>query len=118
MTRVLVITGDPIGPKMAGPAIRAWNMAQLLAIDNEVALMTTTRLEPVEASFEVHRVKPGEDAAFARLVAWADVIVFQTRPDRRGNDLAWLRNDVAEADRFVLLALGQVRVVATSEFTE
>lgn len=77
MTRVLVITGDPIGPKMAGPAIRAWNMAQLLAIDNEVALMTTTLLEPVDASFELHRVKPGEDAAFARLLAWADVIVFQ-----------------------------------------
>ena len=64
MTRVLVITGDPIGPKMAGPAIRAWNMAQLLAIDNEVALMTTTLLEPVDASFELHRVKPGEDAVF------------------------------------------------------
>src|SRR5665647_469573 len=26
-TRVLIITGDPIGRKMAGPAIRTWNMA-------------------------------------------------------------------------------------------
>jgi len=77
MTRVLVITGDPIGPKMAGPAIRAWNMAQLLAADNEVALMTTTMLEPLDAPFALHRVAPGENAAFAELEAWADVIVFQ-----------------------------------------
>lgn len=77
MTRVLVITGDPIGPKMAGPAIRAWNMAQLLAADNEVALMTTTLLEPLDAPFALHRVAPGENAAFAELEAWADVIVFQ-----------------------------------------
>jgi hypothetical protein len=36
VTRVLVITGDPIGAKMAGPAIRAWNMAAALAADNQV----------------------------------------------------------------------------------
>ncbi|MFM9876673.1 MAG: glycosyltransferase [Rhodoglobus sp.] len=77
MTRVLVITGDPVGPRMAGPAIRAWNIAQVLAVDNEVSLMTTTTLDPVDAPFAQHRVKPGEDAAFARLLARADVIVFQ-----------------------------------------
>lgn len=77
MTRVLVITGDPIGVRMAGPAIRAWNMAEVLSAENEVALMTTTLLEPVEAVFALHRVKPGENAAFAKLEAWADVIVFQ-----------------------------------------
>ena len=77
MTRVLVITGDPIGPRMAGPAIRAWNIAEVLSAENEVALMTTTLLEPLDAGFALHRVKPGEDAAFAELEAWADVIVFQ-----------------------------------------
>jgi glycosyltransferase involved in cell wall biosynthesis len=78
MTRVLVITGDPIGSKMAGPAIRAWNMAQVLSADgHEVALMTTTLLEPVPAAFALHRVRPGENAAFAELEAWAEVIVFQ-----------------------------------------
>jgi glycosyltransferase involved in cell wall biosynthesis len=77
MTRVLIITGDPIGPRMAGPAIRAWNMAEVLSTDNEVALMTTTRLEPVDAPFTLHRVGPGENAVFAELESWADVIVFQ-----------------------------------------
>ena len=78
MTKVLVITGDPVGPRMAGPAIRAWNMASVLTADgNEVALMTTTLLEPVEAPFSLHRIVPGDDAAFAALEAWADVIVFQ-----------------------------------------
>ena len=77
MTKVLVVTGDTIGPRMAGPAIRAWNMAELLSIDNDVALMTTNLLEPVDAPFALHRVKPGEDAAFAQLEAWADIIVFQ-----------------------------------------
>jgi hypothetical protein len=63
---------------MAGPAIRAWNMAEVLTADgNDVALMTTTLLEPVDAPFALHRIVPGEDAAFAALEAWADVIVFQ-----------------------------------------
>ena len=30
-TRVLVLTGDPVGPTMAGPAIRAVELARLLA---------------------------------------------------------------------------------------
>lgn len=78
MTRVLVITGDPIGAKMAGPAIRAWNMGEVLAADgHEVAVMTTTRLEQLDAPFALHLVRPGDDRAFAALEAWADVIVFQ-----------------------------------------
>ena len=78
MTRVLIITGDPIGRKMAGPAIRTWNMALELSHENEVAVITTTNLEPgLEAPFELHRVRPGEDAAFAGHEGWADVILFQ-----------------------------------------
>lgn len=77
MTRVLVITGDAIGARMAGPAIRSWNMAEILSRENEVVLMTTSVLERVDAPFELHHVKPGEDAAFAKLEFWADVIVFQ-----------------------------------------
>jgi len=77
MTRVLVITGDAIGRRMAGPAIRAWNIALTLAVENEVILMTTTRLEPLDATFALRRVRRGSSADFAELVAWADVIVFQ-----------------------------------------
>lgn len=77
MTRVLILTGDPIGAKMAGPAIRSWNMALLLSADNEVTLVTTTLLEEVDAPFEVRRVRPGENREFAELERWAEVIVFQ-----------------------------------------
>ena len=78
MSRVLILTGDPIGAKMAGPAIRSYNMALELSKENEVALVTSTNLEPgVVAPFELHQVRPGDAAAFARLERWSDVIVFQ-----------------------------------------
>ena len=37
--RVLVITGDALTERMAGPAIRAWNMADVLAAEHEVRLV-------------------------------------------------------------------------------
>lgn len=77
MTSVVIITGDPIGARMAGPAIRAWNMALQLSADNDVVLVTTTNLESVEAPFGLRRIAPGENAEFAELERWADVIVFQ-----------------------------------------
>lgn len=76
-TKVLILTGDPIGRKMAGPAIRSWNMALELSRENDVALVTTTILEDIPAPFPLHRVRPGEDEAFDALEAWADVILFQ-----------------------------------------
>jgi glycosyltransferase involved in cell wall biosynthesis len=77
VTNVLVITGDPIGVKMAGPAIRSWNMASALSAENSVTLVTTTNLEQVDSPFALERVRPGEDARFAELEKWADVILFQ-----------------------------------------
>lgn len=78
MTRVLVITGDPVGVRMAGPAIRAWNMARVLSHDNDVKLVTTTSLEPgLDAPFALHQVRPGENSEFAVLHDWAEVVVFQ-----------------------------------------
>ena len=78
MTRVVVLTGDPIGAKMAGPAIRAWNMALLLSAEHEVVLATTTILEDgVQAPFAIEQVRPGQNREFSRLERWAEVIVFQ-----------------------------------------
>ena len=75
--KVLVITGDPLGVKLAGPAIRAWNIAEALSVENEVTLVTTSLLEELDAPFELRAVRPGDDRAFASLEAWADVIVLQ-----------------------------------------
>jgi glycosyltransferase involved in cell wall biosynthesis len=78
MARVLILTGDPLGVKMAGPAIRSWNMACELSKANEVALVTTTNLEDgLEAAFALHQIRPGDDEAFAKLERWAEIIVFQ-----------------------------------------
>lgn len=77
MTRVLVVTNDPIGARMAGPAIRSWNIAQVLSADNEVRLVTTAALDEQPAPFAQYFVPPGRDRAFKRLERWAEVIVVQ-----------------------------------------
>ncbi|MGV8970448.1 MAG: glycosyltransferase family 4 protein [Microbacteriaceae bacterium] len=78
MSRVVILTGDPIGVKMAGPAIRSWNMALHLSLENEVTLVTTTNLEEgTSAPFALAQVRPSDQAAFNALERWADVIVFQ-----------------------------------------
>lgn len=74
---MLILTGDPIGRKMAGPAIRAWNIAFVLSDEHEVTLVTTTLLEKVPAPFGVRLVRPKEQKKFAELEQWADVIIFQ-----------------------------------------
>ncbi len=74
---VVIITGDPIGSKMAGPAIRAWNMALLLSREHDVTLVTLSQLHDVEAPFTLAKVSPGHDHTFRPLEAKADLIVFQ-----------------------------------------
>jgi GT2 family glycosyltransferase len=76
-THVLIITGDPIGAKMAGPAIRAWHIAEALSSANDVTLVTLAGLEPRSASFTLRHVRAGDNRAFAPLEDWADVIIFQ-----------------------------------------
>lgn len=75
--RVLIITGDPIGKKIAGPAIRAWNMALELCKDNQVTLLTLSGSSDVDAPFEIVHVVPGDNASFIRYEQWADTIIFQ-----------------------------------------
>jgi hypothetical protein len=78
MTRVLVVTNDPVGATMAGPAIRSWNIAGTLsAAGHEVRLVTTSRLDAQPAPFEQHVVPPRRQRAFRRLEQWAEVIVVQ-----------------------------------------
>jgi len=76
-TKVAIVTGDPIGVKLAGPAIRAWNMAETLSKDNSVKLVTLAGLQPVESSFEIEHIAPGNDHSFSKVEDWADVIIFQ-----------------------------------------
>lgn len=73
--KILVITNDAIGARMAGPAIRAWKMAGALSdAGHEVTLFTTGAREPVLSGFTVRR---GWTDELKECEAWCDVIVFQ-----------------------------------------
>ena len=75
--RVLIITGDPVGVKMAGPAIRAWHMAEELAAENDVRLISLEGHEDIATGFMLGTVKPGDNRAMKQHESWADVIIFQ-----------------------------------------
>ena len=73
--RVLVVTGDVVGPGMAGPAIRAWHMAECLADEHDVVLATTSQRSTGQgAGF---RLEVPDAAGFEQLSAWCDVMVLQ-----------------------------------------
>lgn len=75
--RIVIITGEPVAKVMAGPAIRAWNMAVQLSGEHDVRLLTfgTVGVRPRE--FEVLSVSPHDPRAADEHVDWCDVIVFQ-----------------------------------------
>jgi GT2 family glycosyltransferase/glycosyltransferase involved in cell wall biosynthesis len=73
--KVLVLTGDALTERMAGPAIRAWNMADVLAAEHEVRLVTVNPLcAPPEAPFAIARARQRE---LSPHVDWADIVVLQ-----------------------------------------
>jgi glycosyltransferase involved in cell wall biosynthesis len=72
--KILVITNDSLGARMAGPAIRAFRMAGALHdAGHEVRLFTTGTCE-LQAPFTVQR---GWTAELKACEAWCEVIVFQ-----------------------------------------
>jgi glycosyltransferase involved in cell wall biosynthesis len=80
--RIAVITPDALGAVMAGPAIRAWHIAQTLSEEHDVVLVSTSAVGPiapvpVSASSGAFRVELAGDAELQRLERWADVLVVQ-----------------------------------------
>ena len=72
--KIVVATGDTLRKKMAGPAIRAWQIALALSREHEVELVTTQDCELSHPDFKVRHVN-GRD--LQQLEAWCDVLVFQ-----------------------------------------
>jgi len=72
--RVLILTADRLGARMAGPAIRCWEMAKLLSRQHEVTLGTTTKPELEHPDFEVTQVNSERIDA---LLPDTDVVIFQ-----------------------------------------
>ena len=72
--RILVATGDTLAARIAGPAIRAWNIARALSAEHEVRLVTTASCDLTNPAFEISHVGQLEIVEQER---WADVIIFQ-----------------------------------------
>jgi GT2 family glycosyltransferase len=73
--RIMVLTLDSVAQRMAGPAIRAWHMADLLAAEHDVRLVTTNpHFERIPATFPIHHVLPRD---LPDHVDWADIVVLQ-----------------------------------------
>jgi glycosyltransferase involved in cell wall biosynthesis len=73
-THILVVTPDTIGERMAGPAIRAWHIAEALSEVGEVRLASTVGATVEAPGFTI--VHAGKDALKPH-AEWADVIVIQ-----------------------------------------
>ena len=71
---IMILTGDQVGRKMAGPAIRSWEMARLLSREHRVLLGAKLVTDPPPAPFEVFTSTP---EAVVELLAEADVVVVQ-----------------------------------------
>lgn len=91
--RVLVITPDSLGKHMAGPAIRAFEVARALSPAADVHLVSTNHCDLRSDAFSVAYANESQLRVHAD---WADVIVFQ------GHVLSsfpWLRDP-----RYILVA--------------
>jgi GT2 family glycosyltransferase/glycosyltransferase involved in cell wall biosynthesis len=72
--RILVVTGEPLLERMAGPAIRAWEIARVLSPEHDVRLLSTAGARTTSDDFDIvyatgRRLREQTD--------WADVIIFQ-----------------------------------------
>lgn len=73
--RIAIITGDAVTERMAGPAIRAWHMAEVLSAEHDVRLISVNdHVAPAESRFPVAKAKPRE---LRPHVDWADIVVLQ-----------------------------------------
>ncbi len=74
--RILVVTPDKLGTLMAGPAIRAWEIATALSEFADVRLVSTNRADDGISSdrFSLHFA---DDTSLRSHVTWAEVLIFQ-----------------------------------------
>ena len=69
--KIAVATPDTLTARMAGPAIRAWQIANALAAEHDVQLVTTTIADLPDSPFPVRAV---DDAGLAEVERWCDVL--------------------------------------------
>jgi GT2 family glycosyltransferase len=72
--RIVIATGETLSARMAGPAIRAWAMAEALSAEHDVELVTVGTCTITDPRFTCRSVGLGEMRALER---WCDVFIFQ-----------------------------------------
>ncbi len=72
--RIAVVTSDTLAERMAGPGIRAAQIARRLGAEHDVVLATTGRCELDVEGVEVRAVA---ERGLRELEAWCDVFLFQ-----------------------------------------
>jgi len=72
--RIAVVTGEPLSGTLAGPAIRALEMARLLAREHEVQLVTMGTASITDPDVTIRAAGRRE---MHQVVDWADVVIFQ-----------------------------------------
>ncbi len=72
--KIVVATADTLSAKMAGPAIRAWQIAAHLATEHDVRLVTTSTCDVSGDGFVASAAGAGDLAEHA---AWCEVVVAQ-----------------------------------------
>jgi GT2 family glycosyltransferase/glycosyltransferase involved in cell wall biosynthesis len=78
--RILIITADAVSSRMAGPAIRAWNMAEVLSGEHDVRLISLNQhsdcsmVTDCPAEFDVRQVAP---RSMGPELDWAQLVVLQ-----------------------------------------
>lgn len=72
--RIVIVTGEPLGAKMAGPAIRAWEIARALSAEHDVELASLGACTVEGDGFRTSAIGPRD---LHRLEQWCDVLLFQ-----------------------------------------
>lgn len=74
MTRIAIVTLDTFGAKMAGPAIRVWEMARLLGREHDVTVLTFANADRPAEGFSLRSTNV---ARFRDDLADPDVVIIQ-----------------------------------------
>lgn len=77
MTRVLVVTADVLRQKMAGPAIRSWEIAKQLSRSHDVRLVSTSEATVERDGIGFRTESAADDESLRKHVEWCEVLVFQ-----------------------------------------
>ncbi|MHB8644538.1 MAG: glycosyltransferase family 4 protein [Thermomicrobiales bacterium] len=80
--RILLVTGEPVGPLMGEPATRAWELATVLAREFRTTLAAPAPVPPDAPGFFIAALPPASEgyAALTELIRAHDVIIAQALP--------------------------------------